>query len=157
MDPCRGEERGCGARSPSLAFVPRSWRRPRGPSQGHKEPGRRRCAVWALHPQLGCLTEQGPWSQSQSVSFYSLTGSSWRASPHPPPHPRALGRELKCQTPSPGPREPSGKFPKVLHSDSTLRETLSPPPKLWLRPTPTRLLDSQAGLLLLITLKAFAV
>lgn len=87
MDPCRGEERGCGARSPSLAFVPRSWRRPRGPSQGHKEPGRRRCAVWALHPQLGCLTEQGPWSQSQSVSFYSLTGSSWRASPHPPPRP----------------------------------------------------------------------
>lgn len=44
-------------------------------------------AVSALHPQLSCLTEQGPWSQSQSVSFYSLTGSSWRASPHPYPAP----------------------------------------------------------------------
>lgn len=41
--------------------------------------------VSALHPHLACPAEQGPWSQSQSVSFYSLTGSSCRASPHPLP------------------------------------------------------------------------
>lgn len=44
-------------------------------------------ALAALHSQRGCRAELGPWSQSQSVSFYSLTGSSWRASPHPPPRP----------------------------------------------------------------------
>lgn len=58
-----------------------------GPSSDHVEPQSAVADVLALHPQLGCPAEQGPWSQSQSVSFYSLTGSSWRASPHPLPAP----------------------------------------------------------------------
>ncbi|XP_032952288.1 endothelial cell-specific chemotaxis regulator [Rhinolophus ferrumequinum] len=72
-----------------MVLVNRPWKRPQWPS--HVEPHPPPPAlgtgadVSALHPHLGCPAEQGPWSQSQSVSFYSLTGSSWRARPHPLP------------------------------------------------------------------------
>nr|XP_019595967.1 PREDICTED: endothelial cell-specific chemotaxis regulator isoform X2 [Rhinolophus sinicus] len=72
-----------------MVLVHRPWRRPQWPShvEPHPPPPTLGAVadVSALHPHLGCPAEQGPWSQSQSVSFYSLTGSSWRARPHPLP------------------------------------------------------------------------
>lgn len=70
-------------------------------AQATRSPGAG-AAVSALHPQLGCRAEQGPWSQSQSVSFYSLTGSSGESAPTPilPQHSLSLfhyGQSLRTE------------------------------------------------------------
>lgn len=85
--PFEEEERGLGTGHHHWHLCPGPGGDHSGCGPGHAEPGAF-AAPSALTSSSVLPAEQGPWSRSQSVSFYSLTGSSWGAGPrsHPPQH-----------------------------------------------------------------------